>query len=110
MMDKRLRRLAEIAAMIREAKLAELSRRAQVCQTLQDRLAGLDASVPVAGDLSFAAIESVALRHERWAAPRRMMLNEQLATARAARMAAESEARAAFGRALVLERLRDRGR
>lgn len=110
MTDEQLRRLAEIGTMIREVKLAELSRRAQVCQKLQDRLAGLEASLPVASELSFAAIETAALRHERWAAPRRMMLNEQLATARAARMAAESEARAAFGRALVLEQLRDRRR
>jgi len=110
MTDERLRRLADLAALIRDVKLAELSMHVQSCARFRARLAGLDAPMPAASDLPTAVLEVAALRHERWAAPRRMALNERLATETALRIAAETRARAAFGRALVLQRLKEPGR
>ncbi len=110
MTDDRLKRLAELAALIRDARLAELSAHVQTCARIRDRLSGLAAPIPQGSDLPATALETAALRHDRWAAPRRMSLNEQLAMETARRMAAEMQARAAFGRAQVLAQLRDRKR
>jgi len=107
MTDDRLHRLAELAALIRDVRLAELSRHVQSCALIRERLKGLEATMPERSDVSPAALEAAGLRHSRWAAPRRMALNEHLATATAHRLAAETEARAAFGRAQVLDRLRN---
>ncbi|MDP2085033.1 MAG: hypothetical protein Q8K20_07550 [Gemmobacter sp.] len=106
-MDDRLQRLVELSALIRDLKLAELSVHARSCAQIRDRLAGLTAPLPKESDLPAAALDAAALRHERWAAPRRMALNEQLATENARRLVAETTARAAFGRAQVLQKLRD---
>lgn len=110
MTDDRLTRLAALAGLIRDARLADLSQHVQSCARIEDRLRGLNAAMPKETEVSAAAMEAAALRHDRWAAPRRMALNEQLAAATARRIAAETQARAAFGRAQVLEQLRDKTR
>lgn len=109
MKDDRLQRLAELAGLIRDAKLAELSQQVQACALIRDRLAALDARLPTGSDLPLSALQTVALNHDRWAAPRRMALNERLASVMAQRMMLEAQARRAFGRALVLEQLQNRG-
>jgi hypothetical protein len=108
MKDDRLKRLADLAGLIRDAKLAELSQHVQVCAQIRDRIAGLDAPVPTGSDLPVSALQAAALRHDRWAAPRRMALNERLALVMAQRMTIEAQARIAFGRAQILEQLQTR--
>lgn len=102
---RRLARLAELAGLVRDARLADLSRHVQAMAETRDRLSALSVPMPADPDLPLHRIELAALQHDRWAAPRRMMLNERLALQAAARIEAESKARAAFGRALVLGRL-----
>lgn len=108
MKDDRLQRLAALAGLIRDAKLAELSQHVQVCAQIRDRIAGLDAPFPTGSDLPVSTLQAAALRHDRWAAPRRMALNERLAAAMAQRLSVEAQARVAFGRAQVLEQLQVR--
>lgn len=110
MSDPRLQQLAELAGLIRDLRLAALSQQVQACARLRDRLAALDAPMPADTSLPGPTLETVALRHARWAAPRRMLLNEQLAAQTALRLASETQARAAFGRARVLQQWLDKDR
>ena len=101
----RLERLASLAGLVRDAALADLSREVQACADLRLRIAALDTVRPAEPVVDLAAMEGAVLRHERWAASRRRLLNEQLALRTAARLELEARARAAFGRAQVLDRL-----
>jgi hypothetical protein len=105
MTDPRLRPLVDIAGLMRDEALAGLSREVQACADLRARLAALEAGRPADPVVSPAALDAAVLLHERWVASRRRQLNEQLALRTAARLEAETKARAAFGRAQVLERL-----
>lgn len=103
--DPRLVRLVQLAQLVRDARLADLSRHVQACAATQARIAALNAPMPQDTDLPTPTLALVALLHDRWAAPRRLALNEQLVRQTAARSTAELAAKAAFGRALVLGRL-----
>jgi hypothetical protein len=105
MKDERAIRLAALAAMLRERDLAALSREVQACADIRARLDALDAPHCEAEAISPLVMEATALLHERWVSSRRRALYEQLATRTAARLLAESKARASFGRAQVLDRL-----
>lgn len=102
---KRLARLAQIAALIRDQAQAELARHARACAQTRQHLASLDAAPAADSDLPPQILEQVALQHSRWAAPQKARLNTTLAAQTALKLQAETAARAAFGRAQVLDKL-----
>lgn len=101
-----LARLAELAGLLRDRKLDELRAARLQREATQARLAAL-VSGPAEGVSPLAAAQS-ALLYQRWVDGRRAEINLQLARDTAAWLAAQDAARAAFGRAQVMDRLTDR--
>lgn len=100
-----LERLVQLAGVIRDLHQAERAALLQERERLINRLAALETPVPDVPDMSPQALQEVAIRHQLWAEPRRIALNEALARQTAALMASEAGQRRATGRALVLEQL-----
>ena len=101
---EKLRRLGQISALLRGAKLHALQGAALARQESLDRLAALDASQPAA-DLPAITAEEVALRYAVWADQRRTEINMGLARQTAAWHHAQTEAAQAFGRDQVVQGL-----
>jgi hypothetical protein len=110
MTEMRLRQLAMLAGMIRDAALQNVAHEAQGCARLQAQIAALVAPSPPDPVVSAAVMDAVALHHARWADSRRRQLNEHLALRTAALLVAREKAQVAFARAQVLERLGRSGR
>ncbi|MDR5652715.1 hypothetical protein [Ruixingdingia sedimenti] len=105
MKDPRLVRLAVLAGMIRDHELGQLRARAEAMAQTRAHLAGLATAPPA--DTADMALMLADLRHQQWAEARRRDLNTTLARQTAEWMTAQDAARAAFGRAEALARLRD---
>ena len=113
----RLERLRLVARMKADAALARLAitaqSRARLVQSL-DSLgraeAPLDAAAAGEGVVEAPtdpAMVQARLAHRRWIDARRRMLNQRLALVQAEYLTLQPEAQRAFGRAEVLDRLRD---
>ena len=108
----RLGRLQTIARMKSDAALAQLAVSAQGRVRLQqslDTLAQAEAPLdPSDGQgVDDPAMVQARLAHRRWLDAQRRMLNERLALVQAEYLTLRPHAQRAFGRAEVLERLRD---
>lgn len=101
--DEALQRLADMAAMLREAEMTRLSAAAARRDKARADLAAHDATAP--DDQDFASAAPVAARHERWRVMRRGQLNQALARETVAWLEARDRLARAFGRADVLHRL-----
>ncbi len=104
MSGEHLARLAGLARMIRDLKLAELEAAGRARAESRARLAGLDLS-PIEPDLGVIAAAQAEVRYQSWAEARRAEINLTLARQTAEWIEAREAARRAFGRAQVLERL-----
>jgi hypothetical protein len=108
----RLDRLRLVARMKADAALARLAVSAQGRARLQRSLDALgQAEAPLDGGDESApadpAMIQARLAHRRWLDAQRRMLNERLALVQAEYLTLQPQARRAFGRAEVLDRLRD---
>jgi hypothetical protein len=101
-----LGRLAVLAGLLRDRKLDDLRAARLQREATQGRLAALVAG-PAEG-LSHVAAAQSALLYQRWVDGKRSEINQQLARDTAAWIEAQAAARAAFGRAQVLDVLKDR--
>lgn len=99
-----LRRLATIAALIRDARLEMVKRCAHAQGQTSQRLEDLQKKGP-AEDMDPIAMNSVRLNYEAWADARRRDLLITLARQRAELGEAEAAAREAFGRAEALRKI-----
>jgi hypothetical protein len=104
MSDERLDRLSDMARMVLDAGTAKLRRAAAARDRVQAEIDRLDAARPAEAPRD-AAEAGVALAYETWAGRRKAVLNVELAARRAACLALSDEARRAFGRAQVIDRL-----
>lgn len=98
--DAELRRLAGLAAMVRDARLAEAGAAEAACARTRAARAALDAPQPLEGAPAIAAA-----RHRAWQELRREALNIRLAGETALALEARERARRAFGRAEALAAL-----
>ena len=105
--SEKLRRLARIAALQRDARLDQLRRARIAREASQAALAALDRPMPDEG-VPLVAGALAALRYAAWADARRAELNLQLARQTAHWLQAQADARVAFGRAEVLAQLAER--
>lgn len=101
-----LGRLAVLAGLLRDRKLDDLRTARLLREATQGRLAALVAG-PAEGLSPVAAAQS-ALLYQRWVDGKRAEINLQLARDTAAWLEAQAAARTAFGRAQVLDVLKDR--
>ncbi len=101
---QRLARMAELAALKRDAHLARLAKHVQAQAETEGRLAALraGAAAPLPPDPALWAAQQ---SHRQWAEGQRKALNGELARERAATMAARAVAARSTGRAAVLARL-----
>lgn len=102
-----LQRLQALAALVRDARLADLRRAASALARVEAQLSALEAGR--AEGLDPLAEAQVAARHAAWAGMRRAALAPVLAERQAARDAARDAAARALGRAQVLDRLGRKG-
>ncbi|MBE2278030.1 MAG: hypothetical protein IAE87_17240 [Rhodobacteraceae bacterium] len=102
MKDERLPRLIAMAAMVLDAKSAALRKTQAACTALKAQREALDRPAPEPADLGAAR---AALAYEAWAAVRRAEIDARLAVQEAQAKVQMAEARRAFGRHLVLERM-----
>ncbi|MBN8291673.1 hypothetical protein JI664_06835 [Rhodobacter sp. NTK016B] len=121
-MDRRqvdaLQRLAALSAMKREAELAKLAAVARSRNRLKSALATLKTTeAPLQGSDEEGngagvdpAMVAARLAHRRWIENRQSRLNQQLAAITADWLRQRPAAAKAFGRAEVMETLRDRAR
>ena len=101
-----LGRLAVLAGLLRDRKLDDLRAARLRREATQGRLGALVAG-PAEGLSPVAAAQS-ALLYQRWVDGKRAEINLQLARETAAWLEAQAAARIAFGRAQVLDVLKDR--
>ena len=101
-----LRQLAVLAGLLRDRQLDDLRAARQRREATQARLGALLAG-PAEGLSPLAAAQS-ALLYQRWVDGKRAEINLQLARDTAAWLEAQAAARTAFGRAQVLDVLKDR--
>lgn len=105
--DPRLARLIEIAGLLRDRHLAELSAADARLVALDRHLAALVPALPDTQDLAEAA---VAQRHAVWAEGQRRRIAADRPALAATREAASEKARLALSRAEVLEKIAARAR
>lgn len=103
---ERLARLAELAALKRDADQARLAKHVRAQAVTEARLGALRAGAAAAAALPpDPALWAAQQRHRQWAETQRKALNAELARERAATMAARAVAARSTGRAAVLARL-----
>lgn len=102
-----LRRLLELSAMVQDLRLAELSQAKAARAASVDALARLNAPPPET-DLDPVAADRVQVTYERWADVRRKELKETIARQTETCVAAQGQARTAFGRQQALISVADR--
>ena len=101
---ERLLRLRQMAGMVLDARLQDLRREREAQEAIRQKIAALNA-VPVEDGLALSAAAQAYLAYDSWASRRRADLNLQLAERTAACLQAEAEARQAFGRKAVTDRI-----
>lgn len=101
---RRLKAVQDLAGVVLDARLSELSAIARAREGSLSRLAALDRPVSPA-DLNPIAAAEAAVRYQHWADQRRAEINETLARQTVALEEARRRAAQAFGRAEVLARL-----
>ncbi len=103
MKDEPLSRLIAMAAMVLDARSAALRKTQAACAALKVQREALDHPAPEPADLGAAR---AALAYEAWAAVRRAEIDARLAAQQAQAKTQMAEARHAFGRHQVLERMK----
>lgn len=103
--QKDLERLATLAAMTRDARLAVVAAKGRARNVSIGQLEALKLQPSGPGDLSIVAMAGAAALYDRWAEARRIEINRTLARQTAEWIEARDAARTAFGRAEVLARL-----
>ena len=106
---EKLRRLAEISALLRDTRMLALETAARARQSSLDHLAALDRPTS-ADDLPPIVAGEVAMRYALWADRRRSEINQLLARQTVEWQQARDEAALAFGRAQVVGKLAARPR
>lgn len=106
--DPRLKRLADLADLIRDQKLEALRLAAERRAATERLIAGLEADP--SGDLPPIAAARAELAYQAWADQRRRELTLVLQNQTALCEARRAAARLAFGRAQVLGRLKEQTR
>lgn len=101
---ERLPRLARLAGMIRDLRLAELERAGRARAESRERLAAL-ALAPCASDIGAIAAAQAEVRYQAWAEARRAEINLTLARQTAEWLDAQDAARRAFGRSQAFQAL-----
>jgi hypothetical protein len=104
--DPRLARLAVIADLLRDVRLADLAQASMARNASLARLQDLSRPVDTGGLDALAGAQADQL-YQRWAAARRAEVSRALATQTADWQASKGRARLAFARSQVLARLRD---
>lgn len=104
---EKLRQLADLARMRRDRDLAELAALRASMQRDRARLAMLS-TVPDLPAVPDPALFRAAQLHAHWAMLQRGFINAELAAKTAHWLACRERAAQSFGRALALERLRDK--
>ena len=104
--DPRLTRLTQLANLIRDQRLEALRQTNLRRQATEALIAGLE--VPPAQDIPPLVAARAELAYQVWADRRRQDLARQLAQNNEACRMARAEAVQAFGRSLVLGRLKDK--
>ncbi len=102
MTDPRLQRLTRMAAMVLDARSAEVQRTRAQRDALLEQRAALERPAAEPADLAQAR---AALAYEGWAAQRRAEIDARLALHDRRLKAQMAEARRAFGRRQVLDRM-----
>lgn len=102
--EQRVKRLAEMAGMVLDARSAEMARIAAERDALKAQLAELNVSRSTEG-LSPATAAQALFSYEAWASRRRSELNLQIAAKQAEWLSHLEETRRAFGRNQVLAQL-----
>ncbi len=102
-----LRRLLALSAMVQDLRLAELSQAEAARAASVASLARLNAPPPET-DLDPVAADRVQVTYERWADVRRKELKSTIARQTEICLAAQSQARTAFGRQQALISVADR--
>lgn len=102
-----LRRLLELSAMVQDLRLAELSQAEAARAASIAALAHLNA-LPPATDLDPVAADRVRVTYERWADTRRVELRATIMRQTETCLAAQAQARTAFGRQQALMSVADR--
>ena len=103
----RLTRLAGLARMISDLRLAELARAGRARAESRAKLAGLT-QAPCASDMGAIAAARAELRYQAWAEARRAEINLTLARQMAEVLEAQDAARHAFGRSQAFQVLLSR--
>ena len=103
-------RLLALVDLVRDARLAEVNRKAAMVAETRAQLAALDAPQSTAGEIDPIAHAAAALRHGVWAEARRAEINRGLAMHTAALIEAREDAKVAFGRAAALRAILERKR
>ncbi|TCP39102.1 hypothetical protein [Rhodovulum marinum] len=104
--DDRLKRLAEVGTILRDAALARLRAAAQECRRIEAEIAALDAERRAFDDETDPAVRALmGDSRERWYLRRRAALNGALARARVEEAMQMKQAARAFGRDDALGRL-----
>jgi hypothetical protein len=105
--DPRLDRLSRLAALVRDARLAEVAAASARLAAYDLQIAALSSPAEVQED---PVLLAAAARHALWAAGQREMLQAGRPPLVAGVEAAAAQARVALSRAEVVERLAEKGR
>ena len=103
-----LKRLAVLAALARDAKLAKVADAALARSRSLQQLAALTPPPVQDSELSPLVLAGASLRYQLWADMKRAEINRTLARQTATWIEARADARNAFGRADVLARLAEK--
>lgn len=104
--DPRLKGLARISGVMRDAALVRLSAASAQLHRIEDEIAALDAAARQSEAIEdIAVLAATGAARARWHAVRRAELSAKLEKARARKAALLQEARSAVGREAAVERL-----
>lgn len=101
--DQRIPRLAIIADLVHQARMAELAQSSAVVALAKARLAALE---PVPVDPSDPSLIHAQLRHQQWAAFHRKRLEAEIAIGEATRAQRRAEAAKSLARKDAVDRIR----
>lgn len=105
---KDLQRLAELAQLMLDHRLAQVRTAAAEIERSRMQLAAINAAAQPSAALDPMVSEKVAIAYDRWADVRRSELNLVIARQTAAWLETRTEAQSAFGRVQALENLASR--
>lgn len=102
---KDVAKLAQLAKLVLDSRLSELDAAARAKQDCEKQLAGLAQPLQSDAALEGVAAELAGLNYQRWADARRQELNQVLARRTVTWIEVRDQARLAFGKKQVLEKI-----